>query len=85
MLTSEEELAEIEWVAGLIPMPPHLVRQGTKICRYTRQIRLLKLPQAGVIDPDAPPYLIQEGVDYIIEPIEPFTETYVWGVKVEET
>lgn len=85
MTTADEELAEIEWAAGLIPMPPHLIAAGTRVCRYTSKI---------IRNPNAPPIearWISEAASlsalnlnhYIEVPLpRPIVETYVWGELV---
>jgi hypothetical protein len=72
-LTPEEILAEIEWAAGLIPMPDHLVKAGTKVTNVRQMIVINSMPVAGV-DPE----IVMLDCRIIPHP-RPYKETRGWG------
>lgn len=75
-MTPEEILDEIDWVSGLIPMPDHLVRAGTKVIKVREMIVIDSLPIASY-DPKT------VMLDYRIIPHpHPYSETRVWGELV---
>lgn len=76
------ELDEIEWVAGLRPMPDHLVELGTRTYTYIRRVVLDEPVVVGPISEDA--RMPTRVIAHHLEPLpRPIRETYVWGVLVE--
>ena len=74
-----EEIAVIEWVNGIGPMPQHLIDQGTVRVEYRRGLRLTSPIVCGVIDESK--IQILESEEYQLP--EPFYEVRVWGVLTE--
>lgn len=80
MLSALQELDEIEWVAGIAPMPDHLVELGTERRTFRRGVKLTKeLKARFMLESDPPDMPTFE--EYNLP--EPFYEVRVWGELVE--
>lgn len=79
-LLALQELDEIEWVAGIAPMPDHLVKLGTERRTFRRGIKPTGELKARFMSESDPPDM-SSFEEYELP--EPFYEIRVWGELVE--